>query len=143
MPPSAVVDASVLVSAFLFPGSLPGRVVAVADAGVYALHLSPILLEEVRRSLRNPRLKAAYGHTEQAIDAWCAGLHETGRLLTRPLPEIGPVCRDPDDDHVIAAALAVGAGWIVTGDRDLLDLGQHLTIRMVTPRAFLDELAES
>ena len=66
MPPSAVVDASVLVSAFLFPGSLPGRVVAVAGAGAYALHLSPILLEEVRRSLRSPRLKAAYGHTDQA-----------------------------------------------------------------------------
>ena len=29
---------------------------------------------------------------------------------------------------------------IVTGDRDLLDLGQHLTVRMVTPRTFLDEL---
>ncbi len=141
MPPSAVVDASVLVSAFLFPGSLPGKVVALADEGAYALHFSPILLEELRRSLRNPRLKAAYGHTDQAIDDWCAGLYETGHLLTRPLPEIGPVCRDPDDDHVIAAALAVDARWIVTGDRDLLDLGRHLMIRMVTPRAFLDELS--
>lgn len=140
MPPNAVVDTSVLVSAFLFPGSVPGQVVALADAGAYALHFSPILLEELKRSLRSPKLKAAYGHTDQAIDAWCAGLHETGQLLTRPLPEIGPVCRDPDDDHVIAAALAAGAGWIVTGDRDLLDLGQHLTIRMVTPRAFLDAL---
>lgn len=140
MPLNAVVDASVLVSAFLFPGSLPGRVVALADEGAYALHFSPILLEELKRSLRSPKLITAYGHSEQAIAAWCAGLHETGQLLTRPLPEIGPVCRDPDDDHVIAAALAVGAGWIVTGDRDLLDLGQHQTIRMVTPRAFLDVL---
>ena len=44
MPPSAVVDASVLVSAFLFPGSLPGQVVALAGEGAYALHVSPILL---------------------------------------------------------------------------------------------------
>jgi hypothetical protein len=37
IPKSAVVDASVLVSAFLFPESIPGRVVALAEKGVYAL----------------------------------------------------------------------------------------------------------
>ena len=142
MPPSAVVDTSVLVSAFLFPESTPGRVFMLADKGVYALHFSPILLEEVRRTLLNPKLKDAYGYTGQAVDAWCASLHETGILLTRPLPDIGPVCRDPDDDHVIAAALAAEAGWIVTGDKDLLALGQHGDIRIVTARAFLDELTK-
>lgn len=140
MPPNAVVDVSVLVSAFLFPDSLPGRVVALAADRAFVMHFSTILLEEVKRSLRNPKLRASYGHTDQAIDAWCAGLHHTGQLIASPLPEIGPVCRDPDDDHVIAAAIAVDAGWIVTGDRDLLDLGRHLTIRIVTPRTFLDEL---
>ncbi len=58
--PGAVVDASVLVSAFLFPGSVPGQVVELAERGAYALHLSPILIEEVRRSLRHPWLKRAY-----------------------------------------------------------------------------------
>jgi len=76
MPKSAVVDASVLVSAFLFPQSIPGRVVALAEEGVYALHFSLILLEETRRSLRNPRLQQSYGHTDNAIDAWCADLHD-------------------------------------------------------------------
>jgi PIN domain len=75
MPPSAVVDTSVLVSAFLFPESIPGRVFMLADKGVYTLHFSPVLLEEVKRALRNPRLKDAYGYTGQAVDAWCASLH--------------------------------------------------------------------
>ena len=140
MPTSAVVDTSVLVSAFLFPESVPGRVVALAEQGASALHFSSIILEETHRSLRNPRLRQSYGHTDEAIDAWCADLHDIGSLLTVPLPDIGPVCRDPDDDHVIAAALAARAARIVTGDRDLLDLGRYEHIRIITARRFLDEL---
>jgi uncharacterized protein len=142
MPPNAVIDASVLVSAFLFPDSTPGRVVALAEAGAYSLHLSPILLEEVRRSLYNPRLRRSYAYTDDAIEAWCARLSgEIGEMMTQPLPEIGPVCRDPDDDHVIAAALAVNADYIVTGDRDLLVLARHEHIRIISAREFLEALA--
>lgn len=139
MPKNAVVDASVLVSAFLFPESVPGRVVALAEQGVYALHLSSILLEETRRSLRNPRLRDLYGQTDDAVEAWCARLHNIGCLLTKPLPDIAPACRDPDDDHVIAAALAAGGDCIVTGDRDLLALGRYETIPIITARQFLDD----
>jgi len=141
MPPSAVIDASILVSAFLFPDSTPGRVVALAEEGAYLLHLSPVLLEEVRRALYNPRLRRSYTHTDHAIDIWCARLHEEiGEMITQPLPDIGPVCRDPDDDHVIAAALVVNADYIVTGDRDLLVLARHERIRILSAREFTEAL---
>jgi putative PIN family toxin of toxin-antitoxin system len=141
MPISAVVDASVLVSAFLFPGSVPGRILKLADQGGFTMHLSPILLDETRDALLSPRLKAAYRHDEEAVAAWCAKLREIGAVFLGPLPDIGQVCRDPNDDHVIAAALAVGADVIVTGDKDLLTLGQHQAVRIVTARAFLSELS--
>ena len=61
-------------------------------------------------------------------------------LFAAPLPDIDPVCPDPNDDHVIAGAVAVYPGVIVTGDKDLLALGQYQAIRMMTARAFLTEL---
>ncbi len=140
MPASAVVDASVLVSAFLFPGSVPGRVLKLAGQGAFALHLSPLLIDETRYALLSTRLRGLYGHDEDSVAAWCAELREIGSVLGGELPEIEPACRDPNDDHVLATALAVNTGVIVTGDKDLLTLGQYRGVRIVAPRAFLTEL---
>lgn len=45
-------------------------------------------------------------------------------------------CRDAEDDKFIHAALVAGADWLVTGDKDLLDLSESLLasgVRIVTP----------
>jgi putative PIN family toxin of toxin-antitoxin system len=140
MPPNAVVDASVLVSAFLFPFSVPGQILQLAGRGSFVMHLSPILLDETHDALLSARLRAAYQHDEPTVLSWCQNLPRFGALFRAPLPDIGNICRDPNDDHVIALALAAGATSIVTGDKDLLTLGQHQAVRIVTARAFLTEL---
>jgi putative PIN family toxin of toxin-antitoxin system len=141
MPISAVVDASILVSAFLFPDSVHGRVLKLAKEGAFLMHLSPLLIDETRTALLSRRLQDAYGHDETAVTAWCADLAAAGHVFEGPLPEIGPACRDPNDDHVIATALAIGAEIIVTGDKDLLDLSRFQSIRILPARAFLMEVA--
>ena len=45
-------------------------------------------------------------------------------------------CRDPEDDKFIHAALASGADWLVTGDKDLLVLSENLLsagVRIISP----------
>lgn len=103
------------------------------------MHLSPILMEETRRSLLNPRLRTAYGHSEAEVTAWCEELCRTARIVSDPLPDIGPACRDPNDDHVLAAAVVARAALIVTGDKDLLSLGEFQGVRILTAQAFLEE----
>lgn len=73
------------------------------------------------------------------MERFCGGLLE-GALVIFDLPAIAPICRDPNDDHVLAAALAAEADCIVTGDADLLALGCYQGILMVTVRGFLDLL---
>lgn len=50
------------------------------------------------------------------------------------------VCRDHDDDWVLATALAGGAEMIVTGDADLPSLGSYSGIEIITPRQFVSRL---
>jgi len=58
--------------------------------------------------------------------------------IPRPPPR---VCRDPDDDFILAAALKAGCSHLVTGDKDLLALKQFEGCAIVTPREFADWIA--
>ena len=51
------------------------------------------------------------------------------------------VSRDPDDDAVLACALAAGADLVVSGDDDLLVLKQYQGIPILAARQALERLA--
>lgn len=60
--------------------------------------------------------------------------------IVRPAALPRAVCRDHDDDKVLAAAIAGKTDLIVTGDEDLLVLGQYRGIRILSPRQFVELL---
>ena len=48
------------------------------------------------------------------------------------------VCRDPDDDYIVAAAVSADCDFLVTGDKDLLALKNFEDMKIVTPREFAE-----
>ena len=58
--------------------------------------------------------------------------------FAKPEPLSERICRDADDDVVLATALAGKADVIVTGDNDLLVLKTFRGIRILSPRKFLE-----
>ena len=51
-----------------------------------------------------------------------------------PLPS--PVCRDPDDDHILASAVSGKVDCLLTGDEDLLVLKNFQGIPILKPSDF-------
>ena len=48
------------------------------------------------------------------------------------------ICRDPDDDHILAAAFDGECPHLITGDADLLALKKFENVSIVTPREFFE-----
>jgi predicted nucleic acid-binding protein len=55
------------------------------------------------------------------------------------VPEIR-VVRDPNDDVILASAIAAGADYLVTRDKNLLSLGAYEGISIIKPETFLHVL---
>ncbi len=128
----AVIDTNVWISALLGTGSPKKVLDRLKDK-----HFQPIcsaqLFDELLDVLSRPKFAG------KITDVDAAELLRTVRLAatfvtTQPVP---PLSRDPDDDALLACAVAAGATYIVTGDDDLLCLGEHAGIKLVNASTFL------
>ncbi len=135
--PRIVSDSTVLVSAFLAPQGAAAAVLAHVRTGRVSFAVSDAILAETARVLlTSPHIRQRYHYPDTAVQEFCDGLTQVGELMT-DVPPLRGVCRDPNDDMVLACALAAAAEYLVTRDKDLLVLRQYEGIAIITPEAFL------
>lgn len=139
--PNAVLDATVLVSAFLKRGGVSDEILRHAREGAFVVFLSEDILTEVAHTLSYPRIRRRYPYTDADILEFCENLREAASLVTN-LPDTTAVVRDPNDDIVIATACAAHAAYLITRDLDLLTLQTYEDITIITPEAFMAILRE-
>lgn len=134
-----VIDTNLLVSALIAEGS-PSRLLDAARAGAFELCTSEVLLAELLDVLGRSHLA---GRMERAGLVAASTVDDLRKMAFVVTPQTVPrvVASDPDDDHVLAAALAAGADLIASGDRrDLLPIGRYEGIPIVTAREVLQRL---
>ena len=130
-----VLDANVFVSAYIHPEGTPGEIVErFLQLRSFELVLTDEIDDEVIAALSYPKVqKAARSSVEPEL--WFEDVAVLSQVVAGDL-EIRRLSNDPDDDKYIAAALEGRAAFVVTGDPDLLDLGTHEGVRIVSPRTF-------
>ena len=134
-----VLDTNTVVSGLIW-GGVPGQLIDAAAAGIMQIISSVPLLDELYDVLF--RKKFAAQLAEQGANA--ADLFEGYAALVQLVvpADIGPVIlADPDDDIVLATAVAGGADAIVSGDAHLLGIGEFRGVPIITPAAAVSRLA--
>ncbi len=102
------------------------------------LVFSPELIDEIAAVLSHPKIRAKYRTSPKDIEAIAALFALRGDMVT--IKERIRLCRDPQDDFLLETAVSGKAGFIVSGDADLLALKKSRNIKIIKPAAFMTML---
>jgi putative PIN family toxin of toxin-antitoxin system len=133
---NAVLDSTILVSAFLRKKGLAAQLLDHAVNGAFEFYFTERIIEETCDVLLNrEHLRLNFPYTNQEVEEYRTLFLSLARPVGN-LPAV-KVCRDPTDDYVIATALAASVLYLVTYDKDLLDLKSYQAVQMIRPEAFI------
>lgn len=126
-----VLDTNVVLSALLWRGTPYRLLDAIRSRGEARLFTSPALLDELADVLTRSSAAKRLALIDRTAREVLADYVEAVEVVEpEHVPRVVP--DDADDDQVIAAAVAAGADWIVSGDADLLSMGSHQGIPIIT-----------
>lgn len=136
-----LLDANIVIG-YLLSAKAQGRLQPIFQAlfeDKFTLLLPEALLDEIIVTVsQKPHLtrRISVEHLQQTV----ALLQQIGEHVPRIESEIPAVSRDPKDDYLLAYAVVGQADYLVTGDKDLLDLRQVGEVTILSPAEFIQLL---
>lgn len=130
----AVLDTNVVMSAFFFGGT-PLKIVRSAFSRKIELVASKAVLSEYREVAERLHEQFPSVNYRRPLS-----ILESKLTMVRPAALGEAVCRDPDDDDIIACALGGKAKVICSGDGDLLALNGFRELEVMKPSVFCQKM---
>jgi putative PIN family toxin of toxin-antitoxin system len=132
--PRAVLDTNIVLSALLFAGGRLAPIRLGWQQAVFRPLVSRETAAELIRALGYPKFRLSETDRDELLGDYLP--HCTVVKMPAEPPAV-PHCRDPFDLPFLQLATHGKAGYLVTGDRDLLALQGQLRCEIVTADAFL------
>lgn len=134
-----MLDTNTALSGLLWNGS-PGRLIDLAITQKILLYSSTALVSELEGVILRPKFAAKLQALGVTVSDLILGYSSLVTMVT-PAPIIPTILEDPDDDHVLAAAVSARVDLIVSGDRHLLGLAEFQGCRIVDAATALSRLS--
>ncbi len=126
-----VLDTNIVVSAIAWGGK-PAQLINAAVQDLITLYTSPRLIAELSEVLHRTHIVDALSKKKLSPGS-ALNYYQTLTISVTPSTVSRIVPNDPDDDHVIAAALTANAKLIVSGDQHLLKLPLFEGVDILNP----------
>lgn len=127
-----VLDTNVLVSALIFSGEL-SKIVDLWRKGKIIPVISRDTFEEFKTVLAYPKFSLTEEEIGAIIEENILPFFEVVEITAN----INGICRDPNDDKFLSCAVSAGVDFIVSGDKDLCDLGRYKSVRIISVAGLL------
>ncbi len=136
----AVLDTNIAVSALLFPFGRLAPIRLAWQGDTFIPLVSTATAEELIRVLKYPKFKLTAADRDELVADYLP--YCTTVRIPDKAPRI-PACRDPDDLPFLHLGTHGRADFLVTGDKDLLDIRDATRFAIVTAEAFIAKLSRS
>jgi putative PIN family toxin of toxin-antitoxin system len=133
----AVLDTNIAVSALLFAHGRLAPIRLAWQANRFAPLVSRATIEELIRVLGYAKFKLSSADRDELLADYLP--YCTTVMVPRKAPKV-PTCRDPGDLPFLQLAAHTRAEFLVTGDKDLLDIRDKTRFAIVTAEAFMSKL---
>ena len=126
-----VCDTNILISALVFPGGSPDKIVRLARIGEVDLYVSPFVIDEFERVLREK-----FKYSKRQIEERSKRITAISTVVS-PSEKVQVIQEDISDNRILECAIAAKAQVIVSGDKHLLSLKEFTGIAVVSAAEFL------
>jgi putative PIN family toxin of toxin-antitoxin system len=126
-----VADTNVFVSSFF--GGNPRRIIDLWREGKVTLCLSKPIIEEYIEVLRPLGLQ----NEEELEELLRLFAHGYNVVFTAKTPKLHVVEKDPEDNKFIECAVALKAGFVISGDKALTPIQDYMGIKIINPQELL------
>jgi uncharacterized protein len=132
-----IIDTNIFYSAIGFDNAIYDFVYSVFASVNCRVYCSTAIMDELKAKLFSPKFdqKTKNRLSEKQKSEFISIL--TDNVIFVESFEKLAICRDPDDDKFLELALAIDADFIISGDKDLLELTQFQNTKILKPSQFI------
>ena len=140
---TAVLDTNLFISAII-KGGTPYKLLKAWQQDKFSIITSEDIFDEIVEVFKRPEIYQKYDINLEEVEELLEGVKLNAFFVTPLNINDLPIhCRDPKDDKLLSCGVAGKADYLITGDKDLLDLNENPVLKelkIITVREFLNIL---